>query len=282
MLACQLRPWARRRVLSQKSDGPDVIQDLSEPAANDDRILDITRLAMNVETAQRYARGAAVLYIVTIIAGGWGEAHVPSTLLLANDVAGTAQKVASSMGLFRGSFIAYLLEATCDIVLNVLLYALLRPVSRTLALLALCFGLMATSIYVAGEMLYFAAALPAMDIHVSHAATPEARAALTYFCLTIYSYVNGIFATFYGTAALVRGYLMLRSGFLPRPLGALFMLGGASFIADNVIVILAPHYDLPFILLPMFIAMVSWTLWLLIKGIDRTKYDFIQASSAVR
>ena len=135
------------------------------------------------------------------------------------------------------SVVAYLLEATCDIVLNVLLYALLRPVSRYLALLALCFGLMATSIYVAGEMLYFASALPATDIHVAKSVAPEAQALLTYLCLTIYSYVNGIFATFYGIAAMIRGYLMMRSGFLPRALGTLFMLGGASFTADNLIVV---------------------------------------------
>jgi hypothetical protein len=129
---------------------------------------------------------------------------VPNTLLIANDVAGTAQRVAASLGLFRASFAAYLLEAACDITLNVLLYALLRPVSRDLALLATCFGLMATSIYAAGEMLYFAAALPAVDADVARVISPEAKAALTYLCLTIYGYVNGIFAVFYGTAAMVR------------------------------------------------------------------------------
>jgi hypothetical protein len=234
---------------------------------------------MDAATAQRYARWIGVLYIATILSAGWGEAHVPNVLLLADDVAGTAHKVATSVGLFRASFVAYLFEATCDIALNVLFYALLRPVSRYLALLALCFGLVATSIYVAGEMLYFASALPAIDPHVARAVEPAAKAALTYLCLTIYSYVNGIFATFYGTAALVRGYLMFRSGFLPRTLGVLFMLGGASFIADDLIVVAAPQYDMPYILVPMFIAMVSWALWLWIKGIDSSGWQRLQPSS---
>ena len=47
-----------------------------------------------------------VLYIVTIVAGGWGESHVPNTLLIVNDVAGTAQRVAASLGLLRASFAA--------------------------------------------------------------------------------------------------------------------------------------------------------------------------------
>ncbi len=112
--------------------------------------------------------------------------------------------------------------------------------------------------------------------------TPEAKASLTFVCLTIYSYVNGIFATFYGTAALVRGYLILRSGFLPHSLGILFTLGGASFIADNLIVVAAPQFDVPYILVPMFVAMISWTLWLWMKGIDATRWDALQASSTVR
>jgi uncharacterized protein DUF4386 len=65
-----------------------------------------------------------------------GESHVPDALLVANDLAGTAQRMASAVGLSRASFASYLVEAACDITLNVLLYALLRPVSRNLALLA--------------------------------------------------------------------------------------------------------------------------------------------------
>ena len=124
-------------------------------------------------------------------------------------LAGTAQRVASSAGIFRASFAAYLIEAACDITLNVLLYALLRPLSLNLALLATCFGLMATAVYAAGEIFYFAAALPAVDADVARVISPEAKAALTYLCLTIYGYVNGIFAIFYGTATVVRGYLIL-------------------------------------------------------------------------
>ena len=228
---------------------------------------------MNAATAQGYARWVGVLYVITVIAGGWGEAHVPDMLLLANDVAGTAHRMSSSLGLFRASFAAYLVEAVCDITLNVLLYALLRPVSRNLAFLAVCFGLMGTASYAAGELFYFTAALPAVDADVARVISPEIKAGLTYLCLTIYGYVNGIFAVFYGIAASVRGYLMWRSGYLPRPLGALFFLGGAGFIAKNILVLAAPHYDVPYIFLPMFLAWLYWLLWLPIQGIDAAQWD---------
>ncbi len=237
---------------------------------------------MNACIAQQYARWIGALYVITIMAGGWGESHVPNTLLIANDLAGTAQRVASSVGIFRASFAAYLIEAACDITLNVLLYALLRPISRTLSLLAACFGLMGMAVFAGGQLLYFAAALPAVDADVARVISPDAKAALTYLCLTIYGYGFGIFAMFYGTAAVVRGYLILRSGYLPRALGAVFIFGGASFIAKNFLVVVAPQYDLPYVIFPMFLAMVSLTLWLLIKGINRARWDAMQTVSATR
>jgi hypothetical protein len=47
---------------------------------------------MNAGTAQQYARWIEVLYVITIVAGGFGESHVPNTLLIANDLAGTAHR----------------------------------------------------------------------------------------------------------------------------------------------------------------------------------------------
>lgn len=166
---------------------------------------------MDSSQAQRYARLAGVLYVVSLVAGGFGESHVPQTLLIANDLAGTAHKLAASVGLFRASFAAYLVEAACDLTLTVLLYVLLRPASRTLSLLAACFGLFSTAVFATGEIFYFAAALPAVDADVAKVIPPDAQAALTYLCLTIFGYVFGIFAAFYGVAAILRGILIFRS-----------------------------------------------------------------------
>ena len=234
---------------------------------------------MNADTAQQYARWIGVLYVISMVTGTWGESHVPDALLMANDVAGTMQRMTSSVGLFRSSFASYLVEAACDITLNVFLYALLRPVSRNLALLAVCFGLMGTAVFAAGEMLYFAAALPAVDADVARVISPEAKATLTYLCLTIYGYGFGIFAMFYGVAAVVRGYLIVRSRYLPRALGAILMLAGVSFIAKNFLIVVAPKYDLPYVILPMALAMLAMAIWLLIKGIDRAQWTAMQTSS---
>jgi hypothetical protein len=63
-----------------------------------------------------------------------------------------------------------------------------------------------------------------------------------------------------------------------RALGAVLILGGARFIAENVLMVLAPEYNLPYVIMPMFLAMASMALWLLIKGVDRAQWDAMQAA----
>jgi hypothetical protein len=140
---------------------------------------------------------------------------------------------------------------------------------------------MGKAAFAAGELLFFAAALPAIDADVARVISPDAKAPLTYLCRTIYGYGFAIFATFYGTAAALRGFLILRSGYLPRWLGAVLILGGASFITENFIVVLAPQYNLPWVILPMVLGMALLALWLLIKGVDRTRWNTMRTAMVV-
>jgi hypothetical protein len=77
---------------------------------------------------------------------------------------------------------------------------------------------------------------------------------------------------FYGVASVLRGYLILRSGYLPRFLGALLLLAGFGFIAKNFLLILAPTYASNLFVLPMFLAAVSLAGWLLVRGVDVAKW----------
>ena len=65
---------------------------------------------------------------------------------------------------------------------------------------------------------------------------------------------------FYGVASLLFGYLMFRSGYLPKILGALLALGGFGFVTNNLALVLAPAYASSEFLLPMPIAALSLTL----------------------
>src|SRR6266571_6166332 len=81
---------------------------------------------------QTWARIAGVLFLLTIVAGGFGEFYVPSRLIVSGDAAATAKNIHDSGWLFRLGFASYLVEAVCDIALALILYVLLRPVRKDL------------------------------------------------------------------------------------------------------------------------------------------------------
>lgn len=224
---------------------------------------------MTAPEANRYARLAGLLLLVSLVAGGFGESYVPAKLLATNSLAETARRVASSLGLIRLSFAAYLVEAACDLTLTATFYLLLRPISRPLSLIAAFFGLFATATYAVSEIVYFTASLPFSDPDLLRLLSPEVRQTLTYLALTVFGYIFVLFTGFYGLAEILRGYLIVRSGYLPRWLGVLLALGGAGFLAKNTVFLLAPQHDSMLFVLPTLIAMLSLAAWLLLEGIDQ-------------
>jgi hypothetical protein len=97
-----------------------------DTAPNEDRQLTLTR-AVSIQT---YARIAGILLLLSLIAGGFGEAYVPSKLIVPSDATATAQNIKAFESLFRMGFAAYLVEAMCDIALSLIFYVLLRPVRK--------------------------------------------------------------------------------------------------------------------------------------------------------
>jgi hypothetical protein len=224
-------------------------------------------------SVQTYARLAGVLFLLSLVAGGFGEYYVPSRLIVSADAAATAKNIVASDSMFRLGFAAYLVEAMCDIGLTLILYVLLRPVSRNLALLAAFFRLMGTALFAVAELFYFAAALILGGADYLKTFSPDQLNTLALLSLKFYGRGAGIFMVFYGVASILLGYLMFRSGYLPKFLGILFGLSGVGFVISNFALVLAPSHASPLLLLPMIIAALSLTLWLLIKGVDVAKWQ---------
>ena len=234
---------------------------------------------MNANAARHYARVAGALVAISLLAGGFGESFVPGKLLVAGDFQGTSLRVAASLSLFRAGFVAYLIEAVCDLSLTAIFYLLLRPVSRPLSLIAAVFGVFCTSTFAVGEIFYYLAALPQIDAHFAAALGPDAVSRFSYLCLKIYGTIFSIFAGFYGVETMLRGYLFFRSGYFSRVLGGLLLLGGAGFITKNLCAVFAPQYDSMFLVLPMLVAMLGVAVWLPFKGLDRDRLTWLQAQN---
>lgn len=223
---------------------------------------------------QAYARVAGLLFLISFAAGGFGEGYAPGHLIVSNDAALTVANLHAQDAMYRLSFAAYLTEALCDAALAVIFYVLLKPVSRGLALLAAFFGLLSTALYAACEIFYFG--LPQLLLRGADYLKPFSPGqinTLVLLSLKLFGYGAGLFLVFYGIAWIIRGWLMIRSGYFPKLLGFLMILGGLGFAADTFTQVLAPAYSTAMLLFAMFPGGVLLALWLLIRGVNAVNWE---------
>ena len=221
---------------------------------------------------QRYARIAGVLFLLSLVAGGFGEAYVPSRIIVSGDAAATAANIRTFEYLFRLGFAGFLVESLCDTALVLILYALLKPVSKELSLLAAFFGLIGTALFAVSESFYFAPLTLGGAAYLK-TFSPDQLNALTLLSLRFYSFGAAIFTAYYGLSWIIRGYLIFHSGYLPKFLGVLMTIGGAGFFVRNFALILAPAYASGALLLLLFPGGLILTAWLIIRGVDVPKWE---------
>jgi hypothetical protein len=219
------------------------------------------------ETLQRYARIIGVAMLLTFVFGMLGELILPGRIMVSGDAAATATNIIGHPTLFRLTFAAYMVEGICDIALCVFWYILLEQVDRRLALLSAFFGIASMITYAVAQSSFYSASLMVRDTSGMMAFTAEQRAALALMALRISGMIAGLFIGLYGIATFIRGWLIWRSGYLPRVFGALFMIGGAGFVLRDWTALLAPSISSDYMLLPMAVAGLPLMIWLLIKGV---------------
>lgn len=72
---------------------------------------------------------------------------------------------------------------------------------------------------------------------------------------------------FYGLASIIRGYLIIRSDYIPKWLGALLIISGAAFVLRNFLLVLFPAYVSNYYMLPMVLTIFCMSIWFLVKGV---------------
>jgi hypothetical protein len=220
-----------------------------------------------VATMQRYARAAGVAMLLSIVFGFLGEMYLPGRIIVNGDAAATAANIRDNPTLFRLTFASYLVEGICDVALLVFFYILLKPVNRNLALLSAFFGIVSMVTFAIAQSSFFVASVILREAGGMTAFATEQRDALAYLAVRIASTIAWLFLCMYGIASMLRGYLIARSGYLPRIIGILLVIGGAGFFLRSITYLIAPSLSSPLLLLPMALAGIPLMAWLLFRGI---------------
>jgi uncharacterized protein DUF4386 len=224
---------------------------------------------------QLYARIGGLLYLIIIVAGLSGELFVRGAMVVSGDAAATARNIAASPLLWRIGIAGDLVMHICDVGLMLVFYVLLRPVNRNLALLALIANLVQSAMLVANKTNLLVPLFLLGDADYLKAFTLEQRQALAYISLRTHDYGFGFGLIFFGITCLDIGYLIAKSGYLPKLLGILMQIAGVSYLVNSFALILNPRLAatlFPAILLPPFVAELSVALWLVVKGVDLEKW----------
>lgn len=223
---------------------------------------------MNV---QRYAKAAGVLFLVSLVAGGFGEAYVPAKIVVTADPAATVANIRDFDLLFRLGFAGFLIESLCDVALALVLYALLKPVNRELSLLAAFFGLVGTTLFAAAELIFFAPTFLLADGPWATFSQDQLNG-LVMLSIRLYGFGAAISSLYYGVGWLVRGYLMIRAVYLPKFLGVLLAIGGLGFVVQAFARVFLPRFPSSMLMMLLFPGGVALTFWLLVKGVDIAKW----------
>lgn len=244
--------------------------------------------ARTVETSpQAYARAGGLLYLTIIACGLFAEFFVRSALVTAGDAAATAGAIAASGPLFRAGVIADFVMIVSDVALALVFYVLLKPVSAALSLLAAFFRLVQAAALSINLVHQSVAGMLASDPGYASALGTAQSQSLALLFLDAHKY--GYYAALVPFAfnCLVLGYLIFRSGYLPRLLGLLMIAAGFAYLGGSFGAFLFPEHEpaianSPLYVGPAVIAEFSLCLWLLARGVNVDRWRSRQASSEIR
>jgi len=221
---------------------------------------------------QVYARVGGFAYLFIILSGAFGEMFVRGTIVVSGDALTTANNILANPLLWRIGIAGDLLMHVCDAVVMMSLYVLLKPVNKNLALLAMLFNLIQTSVLVANKLNLIMPLVLLGGTDYLKVFDPQQLQALSYLFLKVHGYGFGIGLIFFGFECLILGYLIFTSGFFPKAIGILIQVAGVCYLINSFALILAPNFSNLSLLIPSFVAEFSFCLWLIFKGVNVSKW----------
>jgi hypothetical protein len=225
---------------------------------------------------QAYARMGGVLYLIIIAAGLFAEAFVRDRLVVPADAASTATNIMAHESLFRLGIAADLTTFLCAVALTMILYVLLKPVNRNVALLMMIFNLVQDAIGGLNALNTYRPLQLLANTEYLRVFSTEQLQGLALLSLKAHSVGFGIALIFFGVSCLALGYLIFMSDFLPKVLGILIAIAGTCYLVNSLALILSPSLAsilFPSILIPAFVGELSLAVWLTVKGVSVPKWE---------
>ena len=214
------------------------------------------------------------------VTAAFGGVLTPGKLVVAGTAAATAANILGHERLFWLEFILSLIGVAFHIAWALLMYELLKPVSRSLSRLAAFVILVGCAIQALASLMYLAPLIILQEGSSFSALTPEQLQALALVFLKLNEYTFNIDLVFFGLWCVLTGYLIFRSTFPPRILGVLLAIDALGFVT-YLYPPLAYHLFIPD-LAASALGEIPLELWLIVMGVNVQRLKEQAAAAAVR
>ena len=211
------------------------------------------------------ARVAGALYLIANIFAPFTLLYLPSRFIERGDPAATASNIIASESLFRLGIVGNLFTFIANIFLALALYQLLKVVNKNMASLMVILFLVGVPIAMLNELTQLAVLQLLSSAGYLKASPTDQLQALAYLLLRLHDQGLLIAHIFFGLWLLPMGYLVFKSGFIPKIVGVLLVIAGVGYVIQSFATFLGYNVN---IILFTGLGELVFLLWLLIKGVN--------------
>jgi hypothetical protein len=222
------------------------------------------------------ARILGVLGLVVIFTGAFDIGYVRNTLIVDGDVSTTVHNIMAHETLFRMGFTAHIVMLLCNVPSEIIAFVLFRRVNLIVAAVAMGCGLVGTAIESLDMLNAYVPLKVAAESTAIGAFSPAQLQSLSYLSLQLQDTGLLISFVFYGLDEMLSGFLVFRSGFLPKIVGILLSFAGLAYFTDGFVSFMSPSLQsrwLPYLLFPCLPGEGLFALWLTVKGLNVEKWQ---------
>jgi hypothetical protein len=232
------------------------------------RQVTVTGIDPSQRKAAKLAGFAGLLPLPFVVYANFG---IHARLIVEGDVAQTARNIVAHETLFRISIACDLIYSAGLLVLVAALYVVLKPVDRTLALLATFWRLVYGLMWVRMTLNLFDALRFLNGADYLKVLETERLQSLSRLSLSASHDVYYVGLLFWALAATLCSYLFFKSSYIPRALATFGIIASGWCAACTLAYILSPNFarvvNLWWFDSPMTLFEITVSFWLLFKGL---------------
>ena len=222
------------------------------------------------------ARIAGFCYLIVIATGLFSEVFVRQALRVSNDALTTAYNIQTNEMLFRWGFVADLINFVVGIPTILIIYHFFKKSNKIILQIALALVIIQTAIIAVNLLNQITPLLLLGNDTYLNTFQQSQLATLSLLSLNIQSQGYAIGLVFFGFYCIIIGFVIYKTNAIPRIIGVLYAIAGVCYLINSFTMFLSKGFENPmfvYLAIPIFIGELSVCLWLLIKGIDTTKFE---------